>query len=105
LKFNGHKINRKRVQRLMRLGGTHALYPGPKASQRNKLHAVHPYLLRNVTIERLNQAWMIDITHLRMRGGFMYLVVLVDVHRRYIVSWSLPDTMETGFCMDALKKA
>ncbi len=105
LKFNGHKINRKRVQRLMRLGGIQALYPGPNTSRRNKLHAVHPYLLRNVKIDRPNQAWMIDITYLRMRGGFMYLVALIDVHSRYIVGWSLSNTMETGFCMDALKKA
>jgi putative transposase len=105
LKFNGHKINRKRVQRLMRLGGIQALHPGPNTSRRNKLHAVHPYLLRNVKIDRPNQAWMIDITYLRMRGGFMYLVALIDVHSRYIVSWSLSNTMETGFCMDALKKA
>jgi putative transposase len=104
LKFKGHKINRKRVQRLMRLGGIQALYPGPNTSRRNKLHAVHPYLLRNVKIDRPNQAWMIDITYLRMRGGFMYLVALIDVHSRYIVSWSLSNTMETGFCMDALKK-
>lgn len=105
LKFNGHKINRKRVQRLMRLGGIQALYPGPNTSRRNKLHAVHPYLLRNVKIDRPNQAWMIDITYLRMRGGFMYLVALIDVHSRYIVGWSLSNTMEAGFCMDALKKA
>ena len=104
LTFKGYKINRKRVQRLMRLGGIQALYPGPNTSRRNKLHAVHPYLLRNVKIGRPNQAWMIDITYLRMRGGFMYLVALIDVHSRYIVSWSLSNTMETGFCMDALKK-
>jgi putative transposase len=104
LKFKGHKINRKRVQRLMRLGGIQALYPGPNTSRRNKLHAVHPYLLRDVTIDQPNQAWMIDITYLRLRGGFMYLVALIDVHSRYIVSWSLSNTMETGFCMDALKK-
>jgi putative transposase len=104
LKFKGHKINRKRVQRLMQLGGIQAIYPGPNTSRRNKLHAVHPYLLRDLKIIRPNQAWMIDITYLRMRGGFMYLVALIDVHSRYIVSWSLSNTMETGFCIDALKK-
>jgi putative transposase len=61
-------------------------------------------LLRNLEIVRSNQAWMIDITYLRMRGGFMYLVALIDVHSRYIVSWSLSNSMETGFCIDALKK-
>jgi putative transposase len=104
LKFKGRKINRKRVQRLMQLGGIQAIYPGPNTSRRNKLHAVHPYLLRDLKIIRPNQAWMIDITYLRMRGGFMYLVALIDVHSRYIVSWSLSNTMETGFCIDALKK-
>ena len=104
LKFKGHKINRKRVQRLMQLGGIQAIYPGPNTSRRNKLHAVHPYLLRHLDIVRPNQAWMIDITYLRMKGGFMYLVALIDVHSRYMVSWSLSNTMETGFCIDALKK-
>ena len=104
LKFKGHKINRKRVQRLMQLGGIQAIYPGPNTSRRNKLHAVHPYLLRDLKIVRPNQAWMIDITYLRMRGGFMYLVALIDVHSRYIVSWSLSNTMETRFYLDALKK-
>jgi len=104
LKFNGHKINRKRVQRLMQLGGVQAIYPGPNTSRRNKLHAVHPYLLRGLSITRPNQAWMVDITYLRLNGGFMYLVALIDVHSRYIVSWSLSNTMETGFCIEALKK-
>ena len=104
LKFKGHTINRKRVQRLMQVGGIQAIYPGPNTSRRNKLHAVHPYLLRDLKIVRPNQAWMIDITYLRMRGGFMYLVALIDVYSRYIVSWSLSNTMETGICIDALKK-
>lgn len=103
LQFNGHKINRKRVQRLMQLAGIQAIYPGPNTSRRNKLHAVHPYLLRGLEIVRPNQAWMIDITYLRLNGGFMYLVALIDVHSRYIVSWSLSNTMDTGFCLDALK--
>lgn len=104
LQFKGHKINRKRVQRLMRLAGIQAIYPGPNTSRRNKLHAVHPYLLRDLEIIRPNQAWMVDITYLRLNGGFMYLVALIDVHSRYIVSWSLSNTMDTGFCLEALKK-
>lgn len=104
LKFKSHNINRKRVQRLMQLGEIQAIYPGPNTSRRNRLHAVHPYLLRGVDIVRPNQAWMIDITYLRLNGGFMYLVALIDVHSRYIVSWSLSNTLETGFCLDALKK-
>lgn len=104
LQFKGHKINHKRVQRLMQLAGIQAIYPGPNTSRRNKLHAVHPYLLRELEIIRPNQVWMVDITYLRLNGGFMYLVALIDVHSRYIVSWSLSNTMDTGFCLDALKK-
>jgi putative transposase len=69
----GIKVNRKRVQRLMAWGGIQAIYPGPNTSKRNKAHAVYKYLLRDVSIARPNQAWMIDITYLRMPNGFMYL--------------------------------
>ena len=104
LTFKRYLINRKRVQRLMQLSGIQAIYPGPNTSRRNKLHAVHPYLLRELDILRPNQAWMVDITYLRLNGGFMYLVTLIDVHSRYIVSWSLSNSMDTSFCLDALKK-
>ena len=70
LVFKGYEVNRKRVQRLMQLGGIQAIYAGPNTSKRNKLHAVHPYLLRGVNIVRPNQVWMIDITYLRLNGGF-----------------------------------
>ena len=103
LKASGLKVNRKRVRRLMGLGGIHAIYPGPNTSKRNKLHAIHPYLLRDVAITRANQAWMIDITYLRMPKGFMYLVALIDVHSRYVVGWSLSNTLETTSCIEALK--
>lgn len=104
LRSEGLWVNRKRVQRVMQLGGIHAIYPGPNTSRRNQWHAIHPYLLRNLSIERANQAWMIDITYLRMRDGFMYLVALIDVYSRYVVAWSLPNTLETAFCLEALKK-
>jgi putative transposase len=103
LRRNGVKVNRKRVHRLMQLGGIQALYPGPNTSKRNKLHAVHAYLLRDMSITHANQAWMVDITYLRMPNGFMYLVALIDVHSRYVVGWSLSNTLETEFCIDALK--
>lgn len=89
----------------MQLGGIQAVHPGPNTSRRNKLHAVHPYLLRNMTICRANQAWMIDITYLRMPRGFMYLVALIDVYSRYVVGWSLSNTLETAFCIEALKSS
>jgi putative transposase len=87
----------------MKLGGINAIYPGPNTSTRNKLHAIHPYLLRNLAINHANQAWMIDITYLRMQQGFMYLVALIDVKSRYVVGWQLSNTLETDFCIDALK--
>ena len=101
----GIKVNRKRVQRLMAWGEIQAIHPGPNTSKRNKLHAVHKYLLRDMNITRANQAWMIDITYLRMPKGFMYLVAIIDVFSRYVVGWSLSNTLETGFCIDALKSA
>ena len=103
LKAQGHHVNRKRVQRLMVSGGIRAIYPGPNTSKRNKLHAVHPYLLRGKTITKANQAWMVDITYLRMDDGFIYLVALIDVYSRYIVGWSLSNTLETDFCIEAVK--
>jgi putative transposase len=104
LRSQGHNVNRKRIQRLMKLAGICAIYPGPNTSKRNKLHAIHPYLLRNLAINRADQAWMIDITYLRMQQGFMYLVALIDVKSRYVVGWSLSNTLETNFCIDALKE-
>lgn len=103
LRARGYHVNRKRVQRLMVWGGIQAIYPGPNTSRRNKLHAVHPYLLRDLSITRANQVWMIDITYLRMKQGFMYLVALIDVYSRYVVGWSLANTLETSFCIEALK--
>jgi putative transposase len=99
----GFKVNKKRVQRLMALAGITAIYPGPNTSKRNKLHAIHPYLLGDLTITRPNQVWMTDITYLRMNQGFVYLVALIDVHSRYVVAWRLSNTLETSFCIDALK--
>lgn len=103
LRAKGMKVNRKRIQRVMAWGGIQAIYPGPNTSRRNKLHAVHPYLLRGLEITHPNQVWMVDITYLRVTDGFMYLVALIDVHSRYVVGWSLSNTLDTEFCIDALK--
>jgi putative transposase len=103
LRANGYPVNRKRVQRLMALGGIQAIYPGPNTSRRNKLHAIHPYLLKNLEIRYANQAWMVDITYLRMQQGFVYLVALLDVYSRYVVGWEISPTLETTFCVEALK--
>ena len=104
LKARGCEVNHKRVQRLMRLGGIQAIFPGPNTSRRNKLNAIYPYLLRDKAITHPNQVWMVDITYLRMLDGFMYLVALIDVYSRYVVGWSLSCTLETESCIDALKQ-
>lgn len=105
LRQKGFKVNHKRVLRLMKLGGINAIYPGPNTSRRNKKHAVHPYLLKDMKVTAPNQAWMVDITYLRMDKGFVYLVALIDVYSRYIVDWRLSTTLETSFCIEALESA
>lgn len=102
LRGMGNKVNRKRVQRLMFEAGIQAIYPGPNTSKRNQKESIYPYLLRNARITAPNQAWMVDITYLRMSKGFMYLVALIDVYSRYVVGWALSNTLETEFCVDAL---
>jgi putative transposase len=96
-------VNRKRVQRLMAEGDIQAIFPGPNTSKRNKRDAVHPYLLKGLDISYPNQVWMVDITYLRMQNGFMYLFALIDVYSRYVVGWSLSNTLDTEFCLSALK--
>jgi putative transposase len=101
----GYKINRKHVQRLMRLMGLEAIYPRPKTSRPHPEHKVYPYLLRNLNIERPNQVWCTDITYIPMRRGFMYLVAIMVWHSRKVLSWRLSNTMETDFCVEALEEA
>jgi putative transposase len=101
----GYKINRKRIQRLMRLMGLEAIYPRPKTSRPHPEHKVYPYLLRNLNIERPNQVWSTDITYLPMNRGFMYLVAVMDWHSRKVLSWRLSNTMETDFCVEAVEEA
>lgn len=101
----GHTINRKRVQRLMRIMNLVALYPKPKTSIRRRQDAVYPYLLSGLEINTPNQVWSVDITYVPMRQGFVYLVALIDVCSRYIVSWNLSISLETESCLIALEKA
>ena len=95
------EVNRKRVQRLMRIQGIEALYPKPNLSQPESGHEIYPYLLRNVPILRPNHVWSTDITYVPMRGGFLYLVAVIDWFSRFVLSWELSNTMETGFCLVA----
>jgi len=105
LRRQGYRINRKRVQRLMRKMGLVSLAPKPNTSVGNKSHHVYPYLLRNLIINRPNQAWCTDITYVRLRGGFVYLVAIMDWHSRNVLSWELSNTMDSSFCISALERA
>jgi len=105
LRTQGHEVNRKRISRLMQVMGVEAVYPKPKLSQPGEGHKIYPYLLRGVTVERVNQVWSTDITYIRMARGFLYLVAVMDWHSRYVLSWSLSLTMEVEFCLEALKRA
>ena len=105
LKGMGYIVNKKRVLRLMRQMGIAGLCPGPNLSKRNHQHHTYPYLLRGVKAERPNHIWGIDITYIRMKGSFMYLVAIIDWYSRYVVSWELSQTLERSFVLRALKKA
>jgi putative transposase len=105
LRGEGHVVNRKRVQRLMRLMGLEAVYPKPRLSLGGAGHKVYPYLLRNVTIERVNQVWSTDITYIPMPNGFMYLTAVMDWYSRYVLSWRLSNTLDVDFCLEALEEA
>lgn len=101
----GLRVNRKRVQRLMRLMGIEATYPKPKTSQAAEGHKVYPYLLRNFKPERANQVWVSDITYLPMARGFCYLVAVMDLYSRKILSWQVSNTLDSRFCIQALEEA
>jgi putative transposase len=105
LNLEGQTVNRKRIQRLMRLMGLQAIYPKPRLSIRNKEHKIFPYLLRNVSVERPNQVWSSDITYIPMCNGFMYLTVVMDWYSRYVLSWRLSNTLDVDFCLEALEEA
>ncbi len=105
LRREGQAVNRKRVQRLMRLMGLEAVYPKPRLSVGGAGHKVYPYLLRNVAIERVNQVWSTDITYIPMPSGFMYLTAVIDWYSRYVLSWRLSNTLDVAFCVEALDEA
>jgi putative transposase len=99
------EVNRKRVQRLMRLMGLEAIYPKPKLSVPGQGHKVFPYLLRNVKIDRVDQVWSTDITYVPMPQGFMYLAAVIDWYSRYVIAWRLSNTLDGAFCLDLLDEA
>ena len=101
----GIQVSRKWVQRLMRIMGLRTIYRRPGTSRREPEHRVYPYLLRNTRITRPNQVWAADISYLPMARGFLYLVAIMDWHSRYVVGWRLSNTLEAGFCAEALTEA
>ncbi len=105
LERRGIQVSWKRVQRLMRIMGLRAIYRRPGTSRPAPERRVYPYLLRNTRITRPNQVWAADITYLPMARGFLYLVAVMDWHSRYVVGWRLSNTLEAGFCAEALTEA
>jgi putative transposase len=105
LRDEGHAINRKRVQRLMRMMGIAALGPKPRTTKPAPGHKVYPYLLRDLVIDRPNQVWAADITYIPIGRGFLYLVAVMDWASRAVLSWRLSNTMDASFCVEALEEA
>jgi putative transposase len=106
LAAEGHRINRKRVQRLMRKMGLEALAPQPPATSQPAAEHVHyPYLLRGLKVTRVNQIWAADLTYIPLAHGFAYLVAILDWHSRRVLAWRLSNTMDSSFCIDALEEA
>ena len=101
----GFKVNKKRVRRLMKLMNWQTIYREPHTTISDKTHYKYPYLLRGLKIERCNQVWAMDITYIPMKTGFMYLTAIIDLHSRYVVQWSLSNTMSAEWCAEVLKEA
>lgn len=105
LRRKGHLINRKRIQRLMRLLSIRSVAPKPNTSKKGKAHKIYPYLLSNLLIDKPNQVFCTDITYIRMHGGFVYLVAVMDWYSRKVLSWDISNTMDDSFCVSALESA
>ena len=105
LRQEGFAINRKRVQRLMRLMGLEGLAPRPTTTKPAPGHRVFPYLLRNLAITHADHVWSTDITYIPMRKGYLYLAAILDWHSRYVLSWRLSNRLDSCFCVEALEEA
>jgi putative transposase len=105
LRREGFEISDPTVRKYMTEMGLQAVYPGPNLSKRAHDSLIYPYLLRKMVIDRPNQVWGTDITYIRMKSGFLYLVAYLDWFSRYVVSWELSDNLETEFVMKALRRA
>jgi putative transposase len=105
LKKQGYNVNRKRIERLMKLMGLKAIYPKRDTSKALRQHEKYPYLLKNIKIDGPNQVWSSDITYIRLNKGFLYLTAIIDWHSRYILSWEISNTLDSRFCVETLEKA
>lgn len=105
LSDRGYPVNRKRVQRLMQKMNLEAIYPKPNLSKADAEHKKYPYLLRGVEIVFPNQVWSTDITYIRLAGGFAYCTAILDWYSRYVLAWRVSNTIDTGFCLEALEEA
>lgn len=101
----GIRVGRDRIRKLMNMLGIEAMYPKKNLFRPNVAHKKYPYLLRGVTINRSNQVWSVDITYIRLKRGFVYLVAIIDWYSRYVLSWKLSTTLDRGFCIEALTEA
>jgi len=105
LEDSGVIVNRKKVQRLMRVMGIMAIYPKKNTSRPGKGHKIYPYLLRHLTIDKPNQVWCTDLTYIPMAKGFAFVVAIMDWHSRKVLSWRISNSMDADFCVDALEEA
>src|SRR5512133_949852 len=105
LERRGETVNRKRVQRLMGLMGLEAVHPKPRTTVAASGAKAYPYLLRDRKLTRVDEVWSSDITYVPMRHGFMYLTAVIDWYSRYVLSWRLSNTLDGGFCLEALDEA
>lgn len=101
----GHTINEKRVERLFKVMGISAIYQKPNLSEANKAHEIYPYLLKSIAIKHSNQVWSTDITYVPMEKGFLYKVAFIDWHSRYLLSYGISNTLDSGFVVTAFQKA
>src|SRR5690606_15622122 len=103
----GHRVNKKRIERLFRLMGLSAMGPGPNTSKRGKgeLHRIYKYLLKNLKVECPNHVWAMDITYIPVQGGYLYLCAIIDLYSRYVVGRSLSNTMTSQWCKRTLEAA
>lgn len=98
-------VNKKRIERLFKLMDLQAIVPGPHTSKSNKKHKKYPYLIRNMKIKHKNQVWGIDITYIPIKRGYMYLIAIIDLYSRYVINWSLSNTMDADWCVETVREA